>query len=920
MNRNIEFHPTLVIGLGGTGHGILLKLKKRFIDQFGKVPPIIQFLAIDTTQEAQRQDTSSDGKTDVELEPNNEQVIITAKEANNLLKGKNPHINDWWPSGTRVLTINSGSQQIRALGRLALFAHYKDVRRRIQEKLDQVREIGNKNLMKKEGYTVSERRGVDVYIVTSLAGGTGSGMFLDVAFITRNIVSSSTITGVFVLSRIFDKLPGTDLVKTNTYAALKEIEALSKLRENESIEVNYGINKIVISQPPYDMIYITDNINEAETVIDNYKTLHSQIADGIYLMVGSEIGADSDNRFNNIRPQVATSGLIENRSTGYCSFGVSSCTWKFRGVKSRVINAKNASTRKLVEALLGSSASNESVKTDLITLNQQCNIGEDRIKELLAEIGLSIKTEPESFAARRELIRHSDNALSILKAEHTDFLAKVESRAKETAKDNCDRLRGQFLNNIDLLRKKSLSRPDFLSYLSNFSHQLEQAIDSTKKELERRRKNADREAQAIQFGEVTQSSGGAQTGIVKLLIKIREFFSRRSPDTDHATIFANKADQHRKLITKAIYCAEAINLLNEVLIVVKGIAAKSGEFRLRLEEIQDRLKLEGEKKVERETLEENPFIRVLPNYPDVNQKDISLFRFADWCEEQSLSIDTLMRSSGNELARIIGGYIDEEYKDEREISIDAVLEDEQNKRVIENEGLLNYLSQVAAPLWLYTKTEIPLERDQVTKLAYCGVPNSELPPLKRLKGGWQGGTAPLLISTIDQHRITFFNITYGVPLFALAGLKEMKEEYKKKRRPTCHLHREWFDKLPDLFPSQLDNPLICFTLAQAPGFELIRRNGNGTYAVYLGQHRPKVLADELEDSFNKFKERDDEREEVMRAITKILNEQDRLKARESLVEYMKQLGSLKANNGLSRSSIQFMKKQIKAIEEYLRDF
>ena len=39
MRSNVVFRPTVVIGLGGTGFGTVLKLKRHFIDAYGSVPP-----------------------------------------------------------------------------------------------------------------------------------------------------------------------------------------------------------------------------------------------------------------------------------------------------------------------------------------------------------------------------------------------------------------------------------------------------------------------------------------------------------------------------------------------------------------------------------------------------------------------------------------------------------------------------------------------------------------------------------------------------------------------------------------------------------------------------------------------------------------------------------------------------------------
>jgi tubulin-like protein len=915
MSRNIEFHPALVIGLGGTGQGILLRLKKRFIDQFGDVP-VVQFLAIDTTQEAKRQDTSSDGYTDVELKPNDEQFIYAVRGASNLLRGKNPHINEWWPTGTRVQAINSGSRQIRALGRLALFANYTDIKRHIKDKLDEVRRIENKNRMQDKGYVVSDRRGVDVYIVTSLAGGTGSGMMMDIAFITRNIVPSSGITGIFVLSGIFDNLPGTDLVRTNTYAALKEIEWLSKLRENEMLEVDYGINKIVVSEPPFDMIYIADNMNESETVIKNYKTLHSQIADGIFLMIGSEIGVSSGNRFNNVKEQVANLGLIENRSTGYCSFGVSSCTWKVREFRAKVAASKNASAQRLIKDLLGSFADNETLQADLLTLTHQSSIGAE---DLLKQIGLPEgKKAPDTFAEKRDLMRHRENALNVLRAEYPSHSNKVNNYAAENARANCERLKGTFLSNLSGHRDKSLSRTDFLSYLSSFLRQLGQAIDSTKQELERRGKNAEIEAQAINLGEVTQSRGGTLRVLRGLLSPILTFFRPRSAVVDLPTVYANKVDQHCKWSMKVTYCAEGIRLLTEMQTHVASSAADCANFRSRLDELLDRLKSPMKDWVDKEASEENPFIKVLPNSPSVERHDVSLIGFFDWCRERHLPTDNLMKSGVSEIGAVIGGCIDEKYRS-HEPTIDDLLKDEQNRRIIDSEDLLNYLSQAAAPLWHYSKSEVPLDRDSINNISYCSVPNSESSTVKNLKGGWRGVAAPELVSSIDQHRITFLNITYGVPLFALADLKVLKEEYAKKGRATCHLHRDWRN-LPDLFPAQPDGPLICFTLAQVPGFDLIKKNGNGSYAIYVDPQKPKELAIELEESFNRFTAHPEGFEEVRRAVTSRLNAQPRLEVKNSLEEFKKKLRRATGSNGQRHSSKSFTERQVKAIEEYLKDF
>jgi hypothetical protein len=918
MNKKIEFRPTLIIGLGGTGQAVLLKLKKRFVDQFGKVPPIIQFLSIDTTQEAERQNISADGKTGVELEPNNERYIVRVEDAANLIRGKNPHINEWWPKGARVTTIKSGAQQIRALGRLALFSAQKEIKRRITQKLDEVRTIENMNRMQEEGFQVTTSSGVDVFIVTSLAGGTGSGMFIDVAFITRNIVPSSSITGIFVLSRVFGQFPGTDLTKINTYTALKEIEYLSKLRDNDTLAVSYGINQVLVNQPPFDMIYIMDSINEADIIIEKDRTLHTQIADGIYLLVGSEIGTGSSNAMDNIRSHIASAGLVENRYSGYCSFGVSSCVWKVNEFKINLQNAKDGSAGELIDALLGSST-HKDFKADVQALTQKCGIKENRIQDLLDEFAVSSGSRLESFVDKAKSFSR-ENLFSTLRMEHDRHLQDMGRLAKENANINYERLKTQFLNDFEVWQKNSLSRSDFLAYLGNLTQELAQSLNNAKDAVQDRARKAERDVNNYKFedpGQVFPNGSSSLFNQVKTFFK--SWFTSSANASDKVDSYAVDVDRQSRAKATLIYCEAAKRLLEELKQEVEKVEVGCKQFRLRLNELQEKLKTQEKRKIEGDAEENNPFVRVLPVCPPVSQKKVSLTQFQDWCKETHLSMSELISTSGSEIAKIIDEFISNEYKEDIDRTINDVLKIKENEEVFTgNQELLNYLSRQAAPLWRYRGTEIPQTQYRVENIAYCGVPDSESLPIKALKSGWLGGKEPQFISTIDPHRITFFNITAGVPIFALTDLKEMKEEYDANKRRVCHLHRKWQD-LPDLFPPQIDG-MLCFAVAQAPDFQMIRKIGRDPYSLYIDQQRGKPLAKGLEESFEIFQAHADDVDEVKRVITQKLINQDRQVTISLLDKHKQHLEGLISNNGLNTSTIVFVRKQLEAIETYLKEF
>src|SRR5678815_521154 len=326
MRSNVVFRPTVVIGLGGTGHGAVLKLKKRFIDAYGSVPPIIRFLSIDTTENVEHSEKAHDGSP-VTLEPNSERQVLSVASPGALVNGANQHIDEWWPRNVPIAAINAGAGQVRARGRLALFAKSKMIFSSIRKAMDDVKQIKNTKQAYRDEFRVSDRGGVEIYIVGSLAGGTGSGMFLDIAFIARSFLDSlSNITGVMVLPRVFTGLAGVALVRPNAYGALKEIERFSKMKLEDQFSINYGTDEIQVARPPFDLLYLIDSENESGNVITETRDLLTLIADGLYIQIGSQIGTDADNTVDNIKTQLSVAGSVRGRSASYCSFGVASLT------------------------------------------------------------------------------------------------------------------------------------------------------------------------------------------------------------------------------------------------------------------------------------------------------------------------------------------------------------------------------------------------------------------------------------------------------------------------------------------------------------------------------------------------------------------------------------------------------------------
>jgi hypothetical protein len=119
-----EFQPTLIIGLGGTGKKVVTRLKTRFFERFGKMPPTVRLMALDIDIKEEK-DTL--GEREIALLPGEELIDLGDVPAGDIIheikRNRYPELRDWFQPDVPLLevTLRRGGQQNRQLGRLALF-------------------------------------------------------------------------------------------------------------------------------------------------------------------------------------------------------------------------------------------------------------------------------------------------------------------------------------------------------------------------------------------------------------------------------------------------------------------------------------------------------------------------------------------------------------------------------------------------------------------------------------------------------------------------------------------------------------------------------------------------------------------------------------------------------------------------------
>lgn len=315
-NENDRFkkiHPSIFIGLGGTGKHILLTLRRKLFEKYGLKDgfSIMEFLWIDTDM----QNLGIDGeKLDYALEQvmfrPDEVIDLQIPEAtfNSYIQYKEdyPHIWEWLPHTIEAQgPPKNGAKQIRPLGRLGFFYKYDDIIKKLDFLKNKITSRDNINKTQKMGLEIDASK-TDIYIVFSIAGGTGSGIFLDTAFtLKEHLVSGINTIGCVVLPSVFwhDR---NHRIFANSYAALKELEYYSLRKDflnkdeamaHESRESRHdflswyharSIPKKVIG-PPFDILYLIDNrTSKGFTInLDNRKQLLDMAAENIFLQFAS---------------------------------------------------------------------------------------------------------------------------------------------------------------------------------------------------------------------------------------------------------------------------------------------------------------------------------------------------------------------------------------------------------------------------------------------------------------------------------------------------------------------------------------------------------------------------------------------------------------------------------------------------------
>ncbi len=230
VTGNGVLFPALVIGIGNVGLHVLRALRRSLSERQGppELLPQLRLLYIDSDPNAMAEAT--DGPADAALGENEVVLAKLNKPAHYLKPVRNRAALDSWLNLAMICRVPRNqvtTEGLRLLGRLALADNYRAVAGHMKadlEALTNPKALTSADRQTRLGLRTNRPR---VYVISSLGGGTGGGMFVDIGYIARSMLQrmgfeKPETVGVFLLppaERSARKSPAMG----NTFASLTEL-------------------------------------------------------------------------------------------------------------------------------------------------------------------------------------------------------------------------------------------------------------------------------------------------------------------------------------------------------------------------------------------------------------------------------------------------------------------------------------------------------------------------------------------------------------------------------------------------------------------------------------------------------------------------------------------------------------------------
>ena len=298
--KSFSKHLYLFVGLGGTGTDALIRVKNQVHNRMqlphkngsiaptSDVPENMAFLAVDTNvgvKNAHYGNTrfAADGSETLAIgasQTTSWQVILDEIKDD---KKANMEYAQWINLRAQATGGSDGAGGKRMIGRVGVFHNYSRIRNTVDRILTKLSQDNDSSAKLK------------IFVFTGISGGTGSGSFIDMGYILREIGRnhnpSCDVYGYMFFPDV-NLLKGgqEDLLKSTAFGALKELDYLSEngeVRGRSFVQKYDNTSNPVNGTSPYSYVHLinaTDDNGGAHTHDD----LMNSVAESVFSFVADE--------------------------------------------------------------------------------------------------------------------------------------------------------------------------------------------------------------------------------------------------------------------------------------------------------------------------------------------------------------------------------------------------------------------------------------------------------------------------------------------------------------------------------------------------------------------------------------------------------------------------------------------------------
>lgn len=296
-DRTVEVRPTLFVAVGGTGMEIALRLRRRILQadwngyrlsSLADFPPAA-FLYFDTDT-----NTAVESNKSQRRDPLSELVAFGPKEA---IQNKvdlvyyrdearhQANIAEWMPAAD-LSRINAehGAGQVRAISRLLFFQEFSRLRDSLIDWGQRIlQNVNREDQLDRLGLTIQANT-LRIVVLASVAGGTGSGGFIDMGYLASSLrIAPQSDVDLFLL------LPGgfqganRNRVFANGYAALSELEfCMRGDRRSPYVGRWTDRDRPEGVERPFKDVYLIDTKNVAGDLTGDKEVVFDMVADILF--------------------------------------------------------------------------------------------------------------------------------------------------------------------------------------------------------------------------------------------------------------------------------------------------------------------------------------------------------------------------------------------------------------------------------------------------------------------------------------------------------------------------------------------------------------------------------------------------------------------------------------------------------------